>query len=65
VLTNGRPAATRNTRDELEAAGVSSSSGGKKRDEGPTTVRYVDMSKTAEAADKVRVWQETGKKRYP
>lgn len=34
-------------------------------DEGPKTVKYVDMSKTSDAYDKVREWQETGKKRYP
>lgn len=33
--------------------------------EGPTTVRYVDLSKTADVYDKVREFQETGKKRYP
>lgn len=33
--------------------------------EGPVTVRYVDLSKTADVYDKVRQYQETGKKRYP
>jgi hypothetical protein len=35
------------------------------QDEGPRTIKYVDMSKTSDAFDKVREWQETGKKRFP
>lgn len=34
-------------------------------DEGPKTIKHVDMSKTSDAYDKVREWQETGKKRFP
>lgn len=49
-------------RDALEAAGVSSR--GRAQDDGPQTVRYVDLTKTADAYDRVREWQETGKKRY-
>lgn len=37
----------------------------KAEDEGPRTIKYVDMSKTSDAYDKVREWQETGKKRFP
>jgi len=36
-----------------------------REDEGPQTIKYVDMSKTSDSYDKVREWQETGKKRYP
>ncbi len=36
-----------------------------KEEEGPVTVKYVDMTKTADVYDKVREYQETGKKRYP
>lgn len=34
-------------------------------EEGPTIVKYVDMSTTSDIYDKVREYQETGKKRYP
>eukprot|EP00775_Hariotina_reticulata_P004276 gene4276-4530_t len=37
----------------------------KQEDEGPVTVKYVDLSKTSDIYDKVREYQETGKKRYP
>jgi hypothetical protein len=33
--------------------------------EGPVTVKYVDLSKTSDIYDKVREYQETGRKRYP
>lgn len=35
-----------------------------KDEEGPVTVKYVDLNKTAEVYDRVREYQETGKKRY-
>jgi hypothetical protein len=45
---------------------VAARSGGKgSGDEGPKTIKYVDMSKTSDAYQKVQEWQETGKKRYP
>jgi hypothetical protein len=37
----------------------------KKEQEGPVTIKYVDMGKTSEIYDKVREYQETGKKKYP
>lgn len=33
--------------------------------DGPQVVKYVDLSKTSDSYDKVREWQETGKKRFP
>ncbi len=33
-------------------------------EEGPVTVKYVDMTKTADIYDKVRRYQETGKKKF-
>ena len=35
-----------------------------KDDEGPVTYKYVDMNKTADSYDKVRQYQETGKKTF-
>lgn len=35
-----------------------------KEEEGPQTVKYVDLTQTAEVYDRVREYQETGKKRY-
>jgi len=35
-----------------------------KDDEGPVTYKYVDMNKTADIYDKVRQYQETGKKTF-
>lgn len=46
----------------MEAVTAKSGDG---KDDGPKTIKYVDMSKTSDAFDKVREWQETGKKRYP
>jgi hypothetical protein len=37
----------------------------KQEQEGPVTIKYVDMGKTSDIYDKVREYQETGKKRYP
>jgi hypothetical protein len=34
------------------------------QDEGPQIVRYVDLTKTADVYDRVREWNETGKKRF-
>lgn len=48
-------------RQALEGAGITT----KQQQEGPTTVKYVDMAKTSDIYDKVREFQETGKKRYP
>jgi hypothetical protein len=36
----------------------------KQEQEGPVTIKYVDMGKTSDIYDKVREYQETGKKRY-
>ncbi|WIA40602.1 hypothetical protein OEZ86_013940 [Tetradesmus obliquus] len=37
----------------------------KQEQEGPVTIKYVDLNKTSDIYDKVREYQETGKKRYP
>lgn len=47
-----------------EAAAKAASSK-QQQEEGPTVQRYVDLTQTAEVYDKVRQYQETGKKRYP
>jgi hypothetical protein len=49
-------------REAMQAISVKAGGGD---DEGPKTIKYVDMSKTSDSYEKVREWQETGKKRYP
>jgi hypothetical protein len=50
--------------DLLHNAAIIDKAEAKEADEASRTVKYVDLSKMDEVYDRVRDWQETGKKKF-